>query len=209
MEKLDFNSWPRKEIFNFFSLSNPFYLVTFRHDVTKIYDFAKENNISFYYSMIYLCTKAINSVDAFLYEMRDDGLYRLSERVPSFTDIRKGEDQFYIVTTPMKDNIIDYCKFAKESSLNQKEFIDFSSESNDLIYFSSLPWLDITAISNERDLSSDKSKNDAIPHITWGKYSDNHGHKELGISIEVNHKYIDGLHIGQFASALTELSNNL
>ncbi len=52
-QKVDHNAWERKEIFDFFSeMSNPFYMVTFRQNVTKLYKYTKQNHISLgrYYS---------------------------------------------------------------------------------------------------------------------------------------------------------------
>lgn len=44
----DIENWPRREIYEFFgSMSQPFYSVTFRVDVTKVHSFAKAQGISF------------------------------------------------------------------------------------------------------------------------------------------------------------------
>lgn len=96
-----------------------------------------------------------------------------------------------------------------KKSEDQNCFIEFSEETDRLIYFSCLPWMDITAVTNERDLSSPESKNDSVPRITWGKYVRNGDRMELGISVDVNHRLIDGLHIGQFAQKLEQLIQGL
>lgn len=201
---VDYELWERREIFEFFwAVSNPFYMVTFRQDVTKLYDYAKQNRISFYYALIYLCTKAINKVPAFHYAVRQSEIYYLQERVPSFTDLKKSSELFHIVTIPCEGSMIDFCNRAGEQSRSQSVFIDKSAENDTLIYFSCLPWIDVTAVTNERDLSSPYAKDESIPHITWGKYVRENGRLELGVSIEVNHRLIDGIHIGKFAEALT------
>ena len=207
---VDVNSWNRKDIFNFFSeLSNPFYMVTFRQDVTSVYKYAKANNLSFYYCMCYLCTKAINSTDAFRYVIRGNEVYYLDGRNPSFTDLKDKSDTFHIVTLPLSEDIKTFCNIAKEKSLNQQVFIEMKEETDDLVYLSCLPWVDITAVTNERDLNSEEAKNDSIPRICWGKYIDVNGKLELGISVEVNHRLIDGVHIGMFARKLEELIKSL
>lgn len=62
---VDRAAWPRRELFDFFSpMSQPFFSVTFRQDVTRLYQFAKENRLSFYHSLVYLCTRAVNGVEA-------------------------------------------------------------------------------------------------------------------------------------------------
>ena len=202
--KVDYDSWERKEIFDFFSgMSNPFYMVTFRQDVTKLYKFAKRNGISFYYALVYLCTKAINGVPAFHYAIRGGDVCYLPERTPSFTDLKKGSELFHIVTMPCGGSMMEFCADAAERSREQTVFIESNKESDSLIYFSCLPWMDVTALTNERDLSSPQAKDESIPHVAWGKYVKSGDRLELGISVEVNHRLIDGIHIGQFAEALT------
>ena len=48
MHKIDMNTWPRAELFRFFSgVSQPFYSVTFRVDVTNLHAYTKARGISF------------------------------------------------------------------------------------------------------------------------------------------------------------------
>ena len=72
MKEIDINTWKRKEHFNFFSTTAyPIYNITFNLDVTKVRSFSKKNNISFNLAMIYLSTKALNSIENFRYRLRD------------------------------------------------------------------------------------------------------------------------------------------
>lgn len=65
------------------------------------------------------------------------------------------------------------------------------------------------APTNERDLSAPGAHDDSVPPIAWGKYTEESGRLTLGIPIEVNHRLIDGLHIGRFAEELTRLIDEL
>ena len=65
--------------------------------------------------------------------------------------------------------------------------------------------MDITALTNERDFDRD----DSVPRIAWGRYTEENGKKTLGLSLEVNHRLIDGLHIGRFAQELERLIGEL
>ncbi len=202
MRPVDPESWPRREIFAFFSgISNPFYAVTFRLDVTALRRYTKERGLSFYHSMIWLCTRALARVEAFSYALREGQLVRLESRRPSFTHLKPGSESFQIVTLPCEESLEDFCAAAGEKAEKQDFFIDFSGEGIDMIFLSCLPWLDLTALTNERDLDPD----DAIPRIAWGKYTEENGRLTLGLSVEVNHRFIDGLHIGQFAKELEKL----
>lgn len=210
-QKVNLETWERKDIFQFFEpVSNPFYVVTFRQDVTKLYQYAKKNQISFYYALVYLCTKAMNRVPAFGYVIREKSVYRLEKRIPSFTDLRKGSEHFYIVTMECEGSMTDFCKAAKEKSKAQKYFIDASEEQDHLIYFSCLPWMDVTSVTHDRDLLAKNATDDSVPRITWGKYvTKENGKMELGMSMEVNHRLIDGVHIGRFVQELTKLIEQL
>ena len=88
-------------------------------------------------------------------------------------------------------------------------FCDREKETDDLIYISCLPWIELTAMTNERDLSGPDALNDSIPRIVWGKYTIENGRRILGISLEVNHRFIDGIHIGRFAQELELCMNRL
>ena len=210
MKRIDMDQWERREAYAFFSrISNPFYMVTFRADVTPLYRYVKARGLSFYKGMIWACTQAINGVDAFRASVRDGALVTLDGRDPSFTDMRPGEAQFRIITMERMDDIDRFCREADRLSAAQQAFIDASKETDDLIYYSCLPWIELTALTNERDMASPGALDDSIPRIAWGKYVDEGGRKKLGVSIEVNHRFIDGVHIGQFAKRLDQLMADL
>ena len=199
---IDMNTWPRREIYDFFSpISNPFYSVTFTLDVTNLYRYVKERELSFYYALVYLCTQAVNRVEAFLYTIEDGKVRMYDKRQPSFTDLEKGSELFRVVFVPCEGSLDEFCRAAKAKSESQHFFFDPTAETNDLIYFSCLPWMDVTGLTNERNLDPD----DAIPRIAWGKYIDVNGRKQLHISLEINHRFIDGIHLGRFNEALCRL----
>lgn len=199
---IDMSAWPRREIYDFFSpISNPFYSVTFTLDVTNLYRCVKERELSFYYALVYLCTQAVNRVEAFLYTIVDGKVRIYDKRQPSFTDLEKGSELFRMVFVPCEGSLDEFCRAAKAKSESQHFFFNPTAETNDLIYFSCLPWMDVTGLTNERNLDPD----DAIPRIAWGKYIDVNGRKQLHISLEINHRLIDGIHLGRFNEELCRL----
>ena len=202
---VDWASWPRREIYEFFSpMSQPFFSVTFKQDVTRLRQFAGEHKLSFYYSLVYLCTQALNQVEAFHYALRDGDLVLFDQRIPSFTDLKPGAETFHIVTLPCEGSVRDFCAAAKAKSAAQTSFLD-QEDSLDLIYFSCLPWVELTALTNERDFDPD----DAVPRIAWGKYAREGERTVLHISMELNHRLVDGLHVGRFHEALDALIEGL
>lgn len=200
---VDYENWPRREMYEFFCAADqPFYNVAYRLDVTNVYDFSKENGVSFYLALTYLVTRALNSVEAFRYAKLDGRIVLFDELMPSFTDLRPGEELFHIVTMPCRGDILEFCREAKRRSLAQDCLIDTSMECNNLIYISCVPWLDITAMSHERRFDPD----DAIPRVAWGKFvDDGSGRKVLGMTLELNHRFVDGYYIGKFNAELCTL----
>ena len=196
---LDRAAWPRREVYDFFSrMDDPFYMATFQTDVTAVREYTKRNNLSFYYTMVYLCTAACNAVPAFRQVIRSGQVWELEARSPSFTDLHPGSEVFHIVTMPCAGTLAEFCRAAAEKSAAQTAFLDQQGESDALIYFSCLPWVELTALTNERGHDPD----DSVPRIAWGRYTAQDGRLKLGLSLEVNHRLIDGVHIGQFAQAL-------
>ena len=80
-QKIDLRSWPRKDIFSFFSvLDQPFYSVCFRVDVTQLHTYTKTHGLSFYYVMTYLVTQAVNEVENLRYTIHDETVVLLSHK---------------------------------------------------------------------------------------------------------------------------------
>lgn len=207
MEYVDMETWPRREIFEFFSAtSRPFYSVSFRLDVSPARSFAAEKGLSFYRCMIWLVTKAMARVEAFRYGLEAGCVVRYAARRPSFTDKKPGADFFHICTMDeVEDDIAAFCVRAGERSRSQPGFISYGDERQDLIYISCLPWLDVTALTNEGELG----RLDTIPRISWGKLVPRGEGVELVFCMEVNHCFVDGEDIGRFAGELQALMAGL
>ena len=202
---IDKTSWPRRELFDFFSaMSQPFYSLTFKQDVTRLYQFTKERRLSFYYSLIYLCTQAVNRVENFRYGLEEGEVVLYDRRSPSFTDLHPGSECFHIVNLPLEGDIQTFCAAAREKSRAQTTLLS-GPDGPDFIYFSCLPWVELTALTNERDFDPD----DAVPRIAWGKYAREGERKLLHISMELNHRFVDGLHVGRFHETLSTLIEGL
>ena len=176
-----------------------------RVDVTALHAYTKANGLSFYHSMVWLVTQAVNETENLRYTLRGGEVYLLPARTPSFTELKKGSEQFLILTVPWDPSLPAFCRAANEKSERQTAFLESASETDDLVYLSCLPWFDLTCCTNERNFDKD----DAIPRITWGKYVRQGGRETLGLSIEVNHRFVDGVHLGRFYEALQQKINDL
>lgn len=203
MKTVDMNSWARRDIYNFFlPMSDPFFSTVFSLDVTQLYAYKKAHGISFYYALCWLCAKTMNGIENFRYTSRDGAVLLHDERIPSFTDMRPDSELFYYVTPPFCDDLDRYCKAAKEHSAAQTVFLDGSTETDALIYLSCTPGLAVIAQSTVHNFADPHETENNIPRISWGKYTEHGGRRTLNVSLEVNHRFIDGIHVSRFAAEL-------
>lgn len=201
MQIIDKDTWPRREVYDFFAgMSHPFYALTFPVDVTPLQAWCRERGLSFYMAMVYGVTKAMERVDAFLYKDRGGQIVRVDRLVPSFTDLHPGSGQFHIVTLEAGEDLEAFCRQAKARSAAQTAFIIPQGPwaPDELVYFSCLPWFPLTAVTNERD--TDPA--DSIPRVTWGRWEEKEGRTLLSVSLELNHRLLDGTHVGRFYAEL-------
>jgi len=203
-KEIDIKNWIRREQSEFFKGDDePRFSITSTLDVTNLYRYVKENRLSFYYSLIYLSMISINSIDEFHYKLEGNKVFYYDSLQPSFCDLRKGETNYFIVDVRMdlNETIKTFDTKCTEKSFNQKTFLDEGEfEQNELVYVSCLPWIDVTSIVEERKFD----KNDSIPHVCWGKYVEKNGRLILHYSIMVNHRLMDGYHVGLFFNRLQE-----
>lgn len=207
MKIIDKATWPRREVYDFFApMTWPFYSLTFPVDVTPLRRYAKEHGLSFYLSMVYAVTKAMDAVEAFRYKCRGEEIILHDRLLPSFTDLKAGGETFHITTLEAGDDMGDFCRRAKEESAVQTAFITGGPWDEDqLIYFSCTPWFPITALTNERDADP----GDSVPRVTWGKYEEREGRTMLSLALELNHRLLDGVHVGKFYEVLNALLEKL
>lgn len=200
MEIIDRAAWDREEHYRFFApMSHPFYSLTFPVDVTDLRRYVKEEDLSFYVALVFSVTKAMEDVEEFRLRDRNGVIVRHDRLVPSFTDLKPGSELFQIVTLEAGDDLADFCRRAKAKAAAQEAFITSGDWDEDqLIYFTCLPWFPLTALTNERDVDP----TDTIPRVSWGRWEERDGRTMLNLSLELNHRLLDGYHVGKFYQAL-------
>ena len=199
MKSIDLDSWNRREIYEHFSkLENPFYSVTIPLNVTNVKAVSKSKSISFYHLMIWVCTKAVNAVPAFNMRIRNNAIYELPQTHPSFSAMEKGDDIFKFIRLPWVEDYSQFSLHANALSAKQEGLFDKTEATDDKIYFTCAPWFDFTALSLVR--TSDTA--DTIPRLAFGKYYSEGDALFMHFSLDVNHRTIDGYHIGKLKEAI-------
>ena len=76
----------------------------------------------------------------------------------------------------------------------------------DLIYISSMPWVDFRSISNPLPYENKMSM--SIPRFNWGKCVREGDRWAMTLSVTVNHAYIDGYEASMMFLKLQDLLDN-
>ena len=205
--EIDMAAWPRRAHYAFFApMSHPFYSLTIPMNVTPLRRRCREEGLPFYPAMIFGVTKAMEGVEAFLYKDRNGVIVRHDRLVPSFTDLKPGSDLFHIVTLEAGEELADFCRRAKAASAAQTELITAGPwAADELIYFTCQPWYPVTALTNERDVVPW----DSVPRVSWGRWEERGDRLVMGLSLELNHRLLDGVHVGQLYRKLCDWMEKL
>ena len=200
---LDISNWARKDHFQFFSkFEEPFFGITTDINCTNSYRKCKEEQLSFFLYYLHKVLIAANRVEPFRYriEGEDVAIYDVVNVSPT---INRPDGTFGFAYI---DYIEDYDQFVKsanseiEKVRNSKGLIPAISGEN-VIHFSTLPWIKFTSLSHARSYSF----RDSCPKITFGKMNGTDQSRVIPVSIHVHHALMDGIHVGMFVDELQGL----
>lgn len=204
-QKLDINTWNRKEHYLFFSqMEEPFFGITTSIDCSKAYSNAKELNISFFTYYLHKTLVAVNQIDSFRYRIINKGVY-VFDRIDASATIMREDTTFGFSLIEFSENIQTFSEnVSKETDRIQQTTGLFTRDfSENLIHFSTIPWVNFTSLSHARSFAFP----DSCPKITFGKMIEENSKKTFPMSVHVHHGLIDGFHVGQFVTLFQELMN--
>lgn len=201
MTEIDMTSWGRREHFEFFRRADlPFYNVNANVDVTGLREWARARALSFNSILVHVAMRAVNGVENFRYRLRGETVV-LHERVhPSFAHLKDGEELFRMITVDFRDDLVDFATDVRAAidASNSWFGLEKLAGRDDLVFISSLPWISFTGVDHTLSLK----REDAMPRLTWGKCFEERGRTLLPFNVQVNHMFVDGLHVGRFFERL-------
>lgn len=203
-EKIDRNTWPRKEYFEHYHSNVPCtYSMTVKLDITPI----KESRKKLYPAMLYYLTTVVNRHCEFRTAFNEDnelGIY--SEMIPCYTIFHKDTETFSNLWTRYTPDIEEFC-IAYENDLqqfgDQKGMMGKPNVPDNSFPVSMIPWTTFEGF----NLNLQKGYHYLIPIFTMGKYYQENGKVILPLSIQVHHAVCDGFHLCRFINELQELIN--
>jgi chloramphenicol O-acetyltransferase type A len=201
--ELHIDSWARKDHFAFFrQFEEPFFGLTVALDCGAAYRHCKESGTSFFLYYLYQSLKAANEIEPFRYRIHGDQV-RIYEQVHASPTINRPDGTFGFA---YMDYDPEFARFA-EAAQAEIERVQAATglvpavSGENVIHYSSLPWLRFTQLSHARSFSFP----DSCPKISFGKVDEREGRMTMPVSIHVHHALMDGYHVGQFVNRFQDL----
>lgn len=199
---LDLEQWPRKRTFDYFQgFDNPFFNVSVQLDATALRELTRARpEISFFLAYLYLSLRTANEIEAFRYRIEGERV-RVYDRIHAGTTFLRSDESFDFAYFDYLEDFRNFHAAAREAlDRAQQRGPTFDPEDgrDDLIHYSSLPWIAFTSFAHARNWR----RQDSIPKIVFGRCSEEGGRWRLPISVEVHHALMDGLHVGRYLERL-------
>lgn len=202
---INIDTWPRKEHFHFFKgFTDPFFGITTEIDCTTAYKISKEENISFFLYYLFQSLTAVNAIEEFRYRIEEEKV-AVYDVINGSSTVPRANGTFGFSSIAFKKDFNDFYPLAKAEieRVAQSETLDPSSDSKNVVHYTTLPWINFTAISHARNYAMA----DSIPKMSFGKLHDKGNKKVMPMSVHANHAVMDGYHIGRYVELFQELMN--
>jgi chloramphenicol O-acetyltransferase type A len=203
---VDVENWNRKNTYEFFkNFEDPFFNIAANLDVTALYRFCKEKNLSFALSNLFYSLAAANEIREFRIRLQGGKLVEF-ETIHATQTILQPDETFAFCYFEMKTDVFEFNRLGQIALEKYKALntFDVETERVDLIYYSVIPWISFTSFKH----ASRFNKLQTVPRIVFGKVFTDAQTKKMPVSVEVNHAIMDGIHVGKFFSRLQEKFDN-
>ena len=198
---LDTETWSRRHLFRLFKdYDNPSFNICADVDATRLLEFTRSQNLSFFVTYHFLSTKTANELEPFRYRLRGERVL-VHDRVDAGAVLLLEDESFTFVYFDFTEEFGVFHASASETierARSNAPPLDAREDRDDLIYHSDIPWVSFTSISHARD----SRRQSGIPKISFGKYRDVGGRMLMPVSVEVHHALLDGLHVGRYFERL-------
>ncbi|QXP58532.1 CatA-like O-acetyltransferase [Olleya sp. HaHaR_3_96] len=196
MKTIDINTWDRKELFqHFLKLKDPYFGVTIPFNVENTYQYAKDNNVSFFGVYLHDCMKAINAIDNLKYRIADNTVQIYDTIHASATIMRTNKTFGFSFIDYDKDLNVFLSNLSAEKRRIERTSNLFPPVNGlNCIHCSALPWLNFSG--HKEPVSGVL---DSVPKLSFGKTVKEGNKLMMNVAINVNHALVDGYHVGLFS----------
>jgi chloramphenicol O-acetyltransferase type A len=202
-KQLDIATWVRKDQFAFFRrFEEPFFGVTVEVDCTAAYDKAKANGHSFFLEYLHCSLVAANETEPFRYRISGDDVW-IFDQVNASPTINRPDGTFGFAYMDFHPAMADFLPAANAEIARVQAATGLvpAVSGENVIHYSSIPWINFTGISHARSFSFP----DSCPKISFGKMTEKAGRRVMPTSVHVHHALMDGFHVAQYLDRFQEL----
>lgn len=199
---IDMETWPRREHYRYFgNLDDPYFGIAAKADFTSCYLQARQDGESFFLYSLHRILRAVNAVTEFRYRIEDGGVV-LYDIVGASPTIGREDGSFGFGYFDYYEDRAEFVREAKKEVARVKAAsglcLGEGEARQDLIYYSSIPWIDFTGLKHAGNMSPGQS----VPRISTGKLVPHEDRLLMTVSVELNHGLADARHVSQFFGVL-------
>ncbi len=202
---VDPETWNRTEAFEFFKdYEDPFFNVTVNIDVTRLHQLCAAYDLSFAAACVFYSQKSVNSIREFRIRLLEGEPVEF-ERVEATQTVLQDDESFTFCYLGFNEDLTEFCDQAAGAveDYRAKRTFDVESDRLDLVYYSVIPWISFTSFKHASKRNADQT----IPRIVFGKYFRAEPQIMMPVSVEVNHRIVDGIHVGKYVEAFQKNLN--
>ena len=202
---LDPDDWSRRAHFEHFrAMPYPWFSLTVQVDAPRLWHASREpGGPSFFLATLFLAMRAANATRALRLRLRGEKVW-IHDRIHASSTILRPDDTFGFARLDSTERFADFIVLGRSAIERARGEKGLGGEPgrDDLIYHSTLPWLNFTAFSNPR-----AAHDDCIPRIVFGACTSTGSGWHMPMSVEVHHALVDGLDVARFVERFqSELS---
>lgn len=193
---IDISRWKRRATFEFFrDFEDPFFNLTSMVDVSVLLQRCRETKSSFFLNSLHAATRAANETAAFRLRLKDGDVVEYAT-LDAGSTVLMSDHTFtfcYFNYVPDREKFVREGGDVLEKHLRNPAF-DPRDEALGMLHFSVIPWVAFTGFKHARRFG----REDSIPKIVFGKYTEQDKKLMMPVSVEVHHALADGYDVGLF-----------
>lgn len=208
MREISFSHPHRQKHFDFFRrMDQPHFGICAEVDISEFLTTVRRSpNLRFTPAIVYILTRAAQSVKPFRYRIRGERVVEHERLRPSFAVPADGTGVFSFCTVPYSEDPIAFHLEAEATIDLMRETPSFEDEegADDYLFMSAFPWVSFTSVMHPMHYSPI----DSVPRITWGKYFERTGKTMMPLAVQAHHATVDGNDLGQYYQQVELLLRN-
>lgn len=202
---IDFNTWPRRELFYYFSKMAPTgYSLTVSLEVTRLRKTVKQAGIKFFPTYLWLVTRCLNEQPEFKCAVKDGQLGYYDTLTPLYATMHP---EIHTISLMWTEYYESFPEFHRRYVENQKKYADHHGvlsrpelPPENAYTVSCLPWVNF----NHFSVHSYEKKDYFFPSIEAGRITAEGDRLVMPLALTCHHATTDGWHVHRFLERLQE-----